>query len=167
MIASRVHAIVAAGLENPELLARWKREPESLRAYGVDPAAFDLDAIWKFAGLTAKVKHNGLRFDLPLTFRRIREAMRGDALLIGAVSGGDTLPQLRSAMRTADSIAGIAAPHAHPRIEASASPWQSAQDLPALPAFALQIDSPSSTDSMAGLAVSSSCIALLSALMSS
>ncbi len=69
MIASRVHAIVAAGLENPELLARWKREPESLRAYGVDPAAFDLDAIWKFAGLTAKVKHNGLRFDLPLTFR--------------------------------------------------------------------------------------------------
>jgi hypothetical protein len=69
MIASRVHAIVAAGLENPELLARWKQEPESLRAYGVDPAAFDLDAIWKFAGLSAKVKHNGLRFDLPLTFR--------------------------------------------------------------------------------------------------
>ena len=69
MIASRVHAIVAAGLENPELLARWKQEPESLRAYGVDPAVFDLDSIWKFAGLTAKVKHNGLRFDLPLTFR--------------------------------------------------------------------------------------------------
>ena len=69
MIASRVHAIVAAGLENPELLARWKQEPESLRTYGVDPAAFDLDAIWKFAGLSAKVKHNGLRSDLPLTFR--------------------------------------------------------------------------------------------------
>jgi len=69
MIASRVHAIVAAGLENPELIARWKQEPESLRAYGVDPAEFDLDAIWKFAGLSAKVKHNGLRFDLPLTFR--------------------------------------------------------------------------------------------------
>jgi hypothetical protein len=69
MIASRVQAIVAAGLENPELLARWKQEPESLRAYGVDPAMFDLDAIWKFAGLSAKVKHNGLRFDLPLTFR--------------------------------------------------------------------------------------------------
>ena len=69
MTASRVHAMVAAGLENPELLARWKREPESLRAYGVDPAVFDLDALWKFAGLSAKVKHNGLRFDLPLTFR--------------------------------------------------------------------------------------------------
>ncbi len=69
MSASRVHAIVAAGLENPELLARWQQEPESLRAHGVDPAELDLDAIWKFAGLTAKVKHNGLRFDLPLTFR--------------------------------------------------------------------------------------------------
>jgi hypothetical protein len=69
MIASRVHAIMAAGLENPELIARWKREPELLRTYGVDPAAFDLDAIWKFAGLSAKVKHSGLRSDLPLTFR--------------------------------------------------------------------------------------------------
>ena len=69
MIASRVHAIMAAGLENPELLARWKQEPELLRNYGVDPEAFDLDAIWKFAGLSAKVRHNGLRFDLPLTFR--------------------------------------------------------------------------------------------------
>ena len=69
MIASRVHAIMAAGLENPELIARWKREPELLRTYGVDPAAFDLDAIWKFAGLSAKVKHGGLRSDLPLMFR--------------------------------------------------------------------------------------------------
>ena len=69
MTASRVHALMAAGLENPELLARWKQQPELLRTYGVDPATFDLDAIWKFAGLSAKVRHNGLRFDLPLTFR--------------------------------------------------------------------------------------------------
>jgi len=69
MIASRVHAIVAAGLENPALLARWQQEPDLLRTYGVDPAEFDLDAIWKFAGLSAKVKHNGLRAELPLTFR--------------------------------------------------------------------------------------------------
>jgi hypothetical protein len=69
MIASRVHAIMAAGLENPALLARWQQEPDLLRSYGVDPADFDLDAIWKFAGLSAKVKHNGLRAELPLTFR--------------------------------------------------------------------------------------------------
>lgn len=58
--------------------------------------------------------------DLPLAFRAIRHAMRGDALLIGAISGGETLPQLRSCMRAADALAGAATPHVHPRIEASA-----------------------------------------------
>ena len=58
--------------------------------------------------------------ELPLALRLIREAMRGDALFIGALSGGETLPQLRSAMRAADALAGAAAPHVHPRIEASA-----------------------------------------------
>jgi hypothetical protein len=46
--------------------------------------------------------------------------MRPDALLIGAISGGDTLPQLRSAMRAADQVMGEASAHVHPRIEASA-----------------------------------------------
>lgn len=58
--------------------------------------------------------------DLPLALRLIRHAMLPDGLLIGAVSGGDTLPELRAAMRAADAAAGIAAPHIHPRIEASA-----------------------------------------------
>lgn len=58
--------------------------------------------------------------NLPLALRLIRHSMRGDALMIGAVSGGDTLPQLRRAMREADAVSGIAAPHVHPRIEAAA-----------------------------------------------
>ena len=58
--------------------------------------------------------------ELPLALRLVRHAMRGDALLIGALSGGDTLPQLRRAMRAADGLAGAAAPHVHPRIEPSA-----------------------------------------------
>lgn len=58
--------------------------------------------------------------DLALALRLIRYAMSSDALFIGAVSGGDTLPQLRAAMRAADSQTGFAAPHVHPRIEASA-----------------------------------------------
>ncbi len=58
--------------------------------------------------------------DLPLALRLIRYAMRADSLLIGAMSGGDTLPQLRNAMRAADSISGGAAPYVHPRVEASA-----------------------------------------------
>ena len=58
--------------------------------------------------------------DLPLALRLIRCSMRSDGLIIGALSGGDTLRQLRSAMRAADTVLGVAAAHVHPRIEASA-----------------------------------------------
>jgi hypothetical protein len=58
--------------------------------------------------------------DLPLALRLIVRAMTVDALLIGAISGGETLPRLRSAMRAADAAAGVASAHVHPRIEASA-----------------------------------------------
>jgi hypothetical protein len=58
--------------------------------------------------------------DLPLALRLIVEAMAEDAMLIGAISGGETLPMLRGAMRAADAVSGVAAPHVHPRIEAAA-----------------------------------------------
>jgi NADH dehydrogenase [ubiquinone] 1 alpha subcomplex assembly factor 5 len=58
--------------------------------------------------------------DLRLALRLIRYAMDRNGLFIGALSGGDTLRQLRSAMRAADAVSGIAAPHVHPRVEASA-----------------------------------------------
>jgi hypothetical protein len=57
---------------------------------------------------------------LPLALRLVRQAMRPNGLFIGAMSGGDTLPQLRTAMRAADAVEGAAAPHVHPRIEAAA-----------------------------------------------
>ena len=58
--------------------------------------------------------------DLPMALRLLRAAMRSDSLLIGAMSGGDTLPVLRAAMRAADNVVGEASAHVHPRIEASA-----------------------------------------------
>lgn len=58
--------------------------------------------------------------DLPLAIRLVRHGMSKDGFFIGAMSGGDTLPRLRAAMRAADSITGGAAPHVHPRIEAAA-----------------------------------------------
>lgn len=58
--------------------------------------------------------------ELPLALRLIGHAMQPGGLLVGAVSGGDTLPQLRNAMRAADTVAGGAAPHVHPRLEAAA-----------------------------------------------
>jgi NADH dehydrogenase [ubiquinone] 1 alpha subcomplex assembly factor 5 len=58
--------------------------------------------------------------DLPRALRSLCHAMQPGALLIGAISGGDTLPQLRSAMRAADLTVGAASAHAHPRIEPAA-----------------------------------------------
>jgi len=55
--------------------------------------------------------------DLAGALLRFRFLLKPDSLLIGAVSGGDTLPRLRQAMRAADALAGTAAPHVHPRIE--------------------------------------------------
>lgn len=57
---------------------------------------------------------------LPQALARIRASLTGDSLFLGALSGGDTLPQLRSAMRAADQVETVAVPHVHPRVEASA-----------------------------------------------
>lgn len=57
--------------------------------------------------------------DLPQALVRIRAALAPDSLFIGTLSGGDTLPQLRSAMRAADEHEGVAVPHVHPRVEPS------------------------------------------------
>lgn len=57
--------------------------------------------------------------DLPRALLAVRYSIQTGALFIGALSGGDTLPQLRSAMRVADQVSGAASPHVHPRIEAS------------------------------------------------
>ena len=54
---------------------------------------------------------------LPLALANIRAAMLPDALLIGAISGGNTLPRLRAAMRDADAVMGVASPRVHPRID--------------------------------------------------
>ena len=74
MKAARVHSALALALVHPGLLARWRADPESLRSLSLDPAQFDLEALWKFAGLTAKVRHSGLRVDLPSTFRLLNVA---------------------------------------------------------------------------------------------
>lgn len=58
--------------------------------------------------------------DLPRLLRRVAGWLRPDGLLVGVIPGGDTLPQLRAAMRAADVAAGVATPHVHPRIEAAA-----------------------------------------------
>jgi NADH dehydrogenase [ubiquinone] 1 alpha subcomplex assembly factor 5 len=58
--------------------------------------------------------------DLSRALQSIRTALTDDALLIGAIAGGNSLPQLRRAMHFADQITGLSSPHVHPRIEAAA-----------------------------------------------
>jgi hypothetical protein len=58
--------------------------------------------------------------DLQRALMALHFSMQPESLLIGAMSGGETLPKLRSAMRAADVATGAASPHVHPRIEASA-----------------------------------------------
>jgi NADH dehydrogenase [ubiquinone] 1 alpha subcomplex assembly factor 5 len=58
--------------------------------------------------------------DLPSSLLAMRFALKADSLALGALSGGDTLPVLRSAMRAADQVMGAASPRVHPRIEPSA-----------------------------------------------
>ena len=69
MSLARVHAVMAAGVDQPQLLERWMADAAQLRALGVDPEGFDLSALAKFAGLGVKVRHNPLRPMFPLGFR--------------------------------------------------------------------------------------------------
>lgn len=80
---------------------RWTPEP---RSYDLCIAIGTLDSV----------------NDLPRALLALRFALGEGGFLLGAMSGGDTLPQLRSAMRAADEAAGAASPHVHPRIEPSA-----------------------------------------------
>jgi hypothetical protein len=72
--ARQVHAVLAAGVENPMLIAGWRTEPARLVRLGIEPESLDLNALWKFAGLTVKVRHNGVRQQLPGTFRLMAAA---------------------------------------------------------------------------------------------
>ncbi len=69
MSLARVHAVMAAGVDQPRLLERWMADAAQLRELGVEPEGFDLHALAKFAGLGVKVRHNPLRPMFPLAFR--------------------------------------------------------------------------------------------------
>jgi len=77
MNARNVQAVIAAGVHHPVLLSKWQADSTLLRHKGIDPETIDLSALRKFAGLSVKVRHNGLRLDLPLTFRLMTLAELG------------------------------------------------------------------------------------------
>jgi hypothetical protein len=106
--ARQVHAVLAAGVENPALIARWRAQPELLRGHGVEPGEVDLDALWKFAGLTTKVRHNGLRDDYPLTFR-VMSAIGIEIDLFAAYAGERAAAGARLAPTTEQRVIDLMA----------------------------------------------------------
>jgi hypothetical protein len=69
MTARKVHAVLAAGVNSPHLITQWQKDPSFLISQGIEPRTIDLNALWSFTGLTLKVRHNGTRQELPLSFR--------------------------------------------------------------------------------------------------
>lgn len=57
--------------------------------------------------------------DLPRALRLIRRSLAQNSLLIGAIAGGNSLPQLRRAMHAADQVTEASSAHVHPRVEAA------------------------------------------------
>lgn len=58
--------------------------------------------------------------ELPLAAAALNLVLKPGGLLLGAIGGGQSLPNLRGAMLAADAVTGQAVPHIHPRIEAPA-----------------------------------------------
>lgn len=57
--------------------------------------------------------------DLPRVLQSMRASLREDSMLMGALAGGNSLPQLRAVMHAADQVMGASSPRVHPRIEAA------------------------------------------------
>jgi SAM-dependent methyltransferase len=72
--------------------------------------------------------------DLPGALLLIRRALRPDGLFLGAFAGAGSLPRLKRAMLTADSVEGAAAARVHPQIDVRA-----AGDLLTRAGFALPV----------------------------
>lgn len=117
MIQRRFSKALLIGCVDPAWRDRLLARASSVDAIGaaalmhIEPAVYDL---------CVSVGELDTVNDLPNALLAIRFTLKADSLAVGALSGGDTLPALRSAMRAADESMGAAAPHVHPRIEPSA-----------------------------------------------
>lgn len=115
---------------------RWV---DRLRDLGPKVTAFDPGRLFADAAGGQRIDEDGFDFgadrfdlclavgtldsvvDLPRALVAIRRGLQPDALLLGAMPGGDSLPVLRAAMLAADQAVGKgASAHVHPRIEPAA-----------------------------------------------
>ncbi|HUB55881.1 MAG TPA: hypothetical protein VMB04_12040 [Mycobacterium sp.] len=69
-----VHSVVAAAVADPSRLQAWTVNPSGLTQLDVDPAELDLEAVADFAGLAEKIRHNGCRHQLRMTFQLLNQS---------------------------------------------------------------------------------------------
>jgi NADH dehydrogenase [ubiquinone] 1 alpha subcomplex assembly factor 5 len=138
LIRRRFKSALLLGCPNPRWPARLEEFADSVEA--ADPGPLYATAVggtcivedqWKppvaAYDLILSIGTLDTVNDLPRAFQSLRASLQKDSLLIGAMAGGESLPQLRLAMHVADQTAGGSSPHVHPRIEAaSLSPLLSA-----------------------------------------
>lgn len=128
LIQRRFRRVLLIGCPGPEWSRRLRAVAEDVEC--VDPGRLFAENAGGEQIIEDAWRPSGANYDLvvalgtldtvnglPEALRAIRSALQPDGLLIGAMSGGDTLPQLRSAIRSVDQ--GAAAPHVHPRVEAA------------------------------------------------
>lgn len=69
MTSARTQAALAAALANPQLVEAW--QAGTARRFAAI-SGVDLDTLRRFGGLSYKVRHNGLRRGMPVSFRLLR-----------------------------------------------------------------------------------------------
>jgi NADH dehydrogenase [ubiquinone] 1 alpha subcomplex assembly factor 5 len=130
-ISRRFRSALLLGVPDPS----WTRRLASVadQVIAVDPGAEFATAAGGTRSLEESLDFEPARFDLcvaagtldtvnalPDVLLRLRFLLAPDSFLIGVMSGGNTLPRLRQAMRAADGAMGAASPHVHPRVEPAA-----------------------------------------------
>lgn len=93
----------------PKFALRADGSQADLEAWPLEPASFDLCLC---IGLLDTANH------LELAAAALHWVLKPGGLLLGAISGGHSLPRLRAAMLAADAASDQASPRVHPRIEA-------------------------------------------------
>ena len=119
LVRRRFSSAVLIGCHDPE----WTRRLADF-ADGIETLATLEDGMCPFSpgqfDLCLSIGELDTINDLPAALLAIRASLLPNALFIGAIAGGDMLPQLRSAMLAADQLQSAATPRVHPRIEPSA-----------------------------------------------
>jgi hypothetical protein len=106
--ARRVHAVLAAAVDDPRVLERLQRRSALPGAGGRGAIDLDFRRLRLFCGLTVKVRQNDVRLSLPLTFKLL-DALKISIAFFASYARQAAELRKRNKKARADKIASIAA----------------------------------------------------------